>query len=119
MNPTCSTCDITLALLAIQEHINKKPKFESVNLLAVAGWHAVAELLHVRCRPELCVSYRMLNEIVQHNILYWETASPLWELPDYIDAMALDVREAKDWISRSAIRTGSSTQGPAQKAAND
>src|SRR5882672_130749 len=119
MNPTRSTRDITLELLAIQEHINKKPKFELGNLLVVAGWHAVAELLHVRCRPELCLSYRILNETVQRNILYWETASPRWELPDYIDAMALDVREAKDWISHSAIRTGSLTQGPAQKAASD
>src|SRR5882672_1090617 len=62
MNPTCSTRDITLELLVIQEHIKKKPKFESGNLLAVAGWHAVAELLHVSRRPELCVSYRKLNE---------------------------------------------------------
>jgi len=33
--------------------------------------------------------------------------------------MALDVREAKAWISRSAIGTGGSTQGPAQKTASD
>jgi len=63
MNPTRSTRDITLELLAIRDHINKKPKFESGNLLAVAGWHAVAELLHVCRRPDLCVS-RVLNEIV-------------------------------------------------------
>src|SRR5882672_1002430 len=62
MNLTRSTHDITLELLEIQEHIKKKPKFESGNLLAVAGWHAVAELLHVSRRPELCVSYRVLNE---------------------------------------------------------
>src|SRR5882672_7649704 len=119
MNPTRSTRDITLELLAIQEHINKKPKFKSGNLLAVAGWHAVAELLHVRRRPELWVSYQILNDIVQRNILYWETASPRWELPEYIDAMALDVWEAKDWISRSAIGTGGSTQGPGLKATSD
>src|SRR5882672_3402310 len=119
MNPTRSTHDITLELLEIQEHINKKPKFESGNLLVVAGWHVVAELLHIRRRPELCVSHRILNEIVQRNILYWETASPRWELPDYVDAMALNVREAKDWISRSAIGTGSSTQAPAPKATSD
>src|SRR5882672_6242052 len=47
MNPTLSARDITLELLAIQEHIKKKPTFESGNLLVVAGWHAVAELLHV------------------------------------------------------------------------
>src|SRR5882672_10135012 len=62
MNPTLSAHDITLELLEIQEHIKKKPTFESGNLLAVAGWHAVAELLHVSRRPELCVSYRILNE---------------------------------------------------------
>src|SRR5882672_5966842 len=33
--------------------------------------------------------------------------------------MALDVQEAKDWISRSAIGTGSSTQAPAPKATSD
>src|SRR5882672_4869098 len=62
MNPTRSTRDITLELLAIQEHIKKKLMFESGNLLAVAGWHAVAELLHVSRRPALCVSYRILND---------------------------------------------------------
>src|SRR5882672_2151271 len=62
MNPTRSTRDITLELLAIQEHIKKKLTFKSANVLAVAGWHAVAELLHVSCQPELCVSYRILNE---------------------------------------------------------
>src|SRR5467141_759235 len=62
MNPTRSARDITLELLAIQEHIKKKPTFELGNLLAVAGWHTVAELLHVSCWPELCVLYRILNE---------------------------------------------------------
>jgi len=62
MNPTHSARDITLKLLAIQEHIKKKLTFKLGNLLAVAGWHVVAELLHVSCRPELCVSYRILNE---------------------------------------------------------
>jgi len=49
MNLMLSTCDITLELLVIQDHIKKKPMFESGNLLAVAGWHTVAKLLHV-CR---------------------------------------------------------------------
>src|SRR5882672_1567064 len=62
MDPTLSTCDITLELLVIQEHIKKKPTFKSGNLLVVAGWHAVAKLLHVSRQPELCVSYRILNE---------------------------------------------------------
>ena len=53
MNLTCGACDITLKLLAIQEHIQKKPTFESGNLLAVAGWHAVAELLYVSQWPGL------------------------------------------------------------------
>jgi len=118
MNPTRSTRDITLELLAIQEHINKKPKFELGNSLR--GWVARGgRTVTCTSSPELCVSYRILNEIVQCNILYWETASPRWELPDYVNAMALDVQEAKDWISRSVIRTGGSTQGPAQKAASD
>ena len=47
MNLTLSTCDITLELLAIQDHIKKKLTFKSGNLLVVAGWHMVAELLHV------------------------------------------------------------------------
>jgi len=55
MNPTRSTHDITLELLEIQEHIKKKLMFESGNLLAVAGWHAVAKLLHMSRWPELCV----------------------------------------------------------------
>ena len=47
MNPTLSACNITLKLLEIQDHIKKKPTFELGNLLVVAGWHAVAELLYV------------------------------------------------------------------------
>jgi len=47
MNPTLRKCDITLKLLEIQDHINKKLTFELGNLLAVASWHAVAKLLHV------------------------------------------------------------------------
>ena len=37
MNLTLSAHDITLELLVIQEHIKKKPTFESGNLLVVAG----------------------------------------------------------------------------------
>src|SRR5882672_10074215 len=80
MNPTLSTCDITLELLAIQDHIRKKPAFELGNLLAVAGWHAVAELLYVsRC---LCPCDLSDTECTaQRNILYWETANPRWNFP--------------------------------------
>src|SRR5882672_402574 len=46
-------------------------------------------------------------------------ASTRWELPEYVDAMALDVREAKDWISHSVIGTGGSTQALAPKATSD
>src|SRR5882672_4417764 len=118
MNPTLSTRDITLELLAIQDHIRKKPTFESGNLLVVAGWHAVAELLYVS-RYFCSCDMSDTECTAQCNILYWETASPRWELPEYVDTMALDVREAKDWISRSAIGTGSSTQGPGPKAASN
>src|SRR5467141_3355356 len=118
MNPTLSTRDITLELLAIQDHIRKKPAFESGNLLAVAGWHAVAELLYVsRC---LCSCNLSDTECTaQRNILYWETANPRWELPEYVDAMALDVRAAKDWIAHSAIGTGGPSQAHALKAPSD
>ena len=47
MNLTLSAHNITLELLVIQDHINKKPTFKSSNLLVVARWHAMAELLHV------------------------------------------------------------------------
>src|SRR5882672_9267738 len=46
-------------------------------------------------------------------------ASPQWELPNYVDAMALDVQAAKDWIAHSAIRMGGSPQALAPKAASD
>src|SRR5882672_8201377 len=118
MNPTLSTRDITLELLAIQDHIRKKPTFESGNLLAVAGWHAVAELLYMSryfCSCDLSDT----ECTTQRNILYWEMASPRWELPEYVNAMALDVRAAKDWITHSAIGTGGSSQAPMPKAASD
>ena len=57
--------------------------------------------------------------IEQRNILYWETASPRWELPEYVNAMALDVQAAKDWIAHSVIRTGGSSHAHAPKAASD
>ena len=56
---------------------------------------------------------------VQCNILYWETASPRWELPEYVDAMALNVQVAKDWIAHSEIWTGRSSQALTPKAASD
>src|SRR5882672_277287 len=118
MNPTLSTHDITLELLAIQDHIRKKPMFESGNLLAVAGWHAVAKLLYVSwyfCSCDMSDT----ECTAQRNILYWETASPRWELPEYVDAMALDVRVAKDWIAHSAIGTGGPSQAHALKAPSD
>src|SRR5882672_3522339 len=46
-------------------------------------------------------------------------ASPLWELPAYVNAMALDVWAAKDWITHSAIGTGRSLQALALKATSD
>src|SRR5882672_8727539 len=118
MNPTLSTRDITLELLAIQDHIRKKPVFESGNLLVVAGWHAVAELLYMS--RYLCPCDMSDTECTaQRNILYWEMASPHWELPEYVDAMALDVQVAKDWIAHSAIRTGGPSHAHAPKAASD
>jgi len=63
MNLTLSTRNITLKLLEIQDHIKKKPTLESGNLLAVAGWHVVAELLHVSWWPGLCVQCRILNKL--------------------------------------------------------
>ena len=118
MNLTRSTHDITLELLAIQDHIRKKPTFESGNLLVVAGWHTVAELLYVSryfCSCDLSDT----ECTTQRNILYWEMASPRWELPEYVDAMALDVRAAKDWITHSAIGTSGPSQAHALKAPSD
>src|SRR5882672_7079056 len=118
MNPTLSTRNITLELLAIQDHIRKKPTFESGNLLAVAGWHAVAELLYVSryfCSCDLSDT----ECTAQHNILYWEMASPRWELPEYIDVMALDVWAAKDWITHSAIGTSGPSKALTLKATSD
>src|SRR5882672_5730374 len=109
MNLTLSKRDITLELLAIQDHINKKPTFESGNLLAVAGWHGMAELLHVS-RSSQCTGLLDTESLAQHNILYWETATPKWELPEYINAMALNVRAAKEWITHSAIGTLGASQ---------
>src|SRR5882672_12543667 len=111
MNLTLSKRDITLELLAIQDHINKKPTFESGNLLAVAGWHAVAELLHVS-RSSRCTGLLDTESLAQCNILYWETATPRWELLEYVDAMALDVCAAKEWIAHSAIGEIGASQGP-------
>ena len=45
--------------------------------------------------------------------------SPRWDLPEYIDAMALDVQAAKDWISHSTIGTGGPSQALVLKATSD
>src|SRR5882672_11340521 len=119
MNPTLSTRDITLELLAIREHIKKKLTFKLGNLLAVAGWHAVAELLYVSQWAWIMCTLSDTEFIGQHNILYWEMASPRWELPKYVDAMALDIRAAKDWITHSAIGTGGSSHALTPKATSN
>src|SRR5882672_1243010 len=46
-------------------------------------------------------------------------ASPRWDLPEYVDAMALDIWVAKDWIAHSAIGTGGTSQALASRVASD
>jgi len=46
-------------------------------------------------------------------------ASHRWEVPEYINVMALNVWAAKDWISHSTIRTSGSSQALTLKAASD
>ena len=53
--------------------------------------------------------------------MYWETATPRWELPDYVNELALDLHNTRDWVTHTRFMVGPTSQpvSPAPQVASE